>query len=114
MAHLSRSDNDKMLSDMAENGSGGDYVDRYDDEEYSDFSGSGEKRKCNYELFKNVLNIYFKKIFYYIAIVPTFVEEPSTPVHIPKEINPNAASSLRISITTLFIVLIPSYVVILF
>lgn len=45
MTYLLKSDNDKMLSDMAENGSG-DYGDiaRYDDEEY-DSSGSGEKRK---------------------------------------------------------------------
>jgi hypothetical protein len=47
MNHLSRSDNDKMLSDMAENSSG-DYPTRaeYDDEDYDDdFSGSGEKCK---------------------------------------------------------------------
>lgn len=111
MTHLSRSDNEKMLSDMAENGSG-DYTTRddYDDEDYNDFSGSGDKG--------NILNTFIilskLNLISSTAAGPTIIEEPSTPVHVPKVPNPNAGSSLRISLSTLFIVLLPSYVVILF
>lgn len=110
MTHLSRSDNDKMLSDMAENGSG-DYPtrDEYDDEDYNDFSGSGEKGSIFSYLLELLLISFFST-----AAGPTILEEPSTPVHVPKAPNPNAGSSLRISLSTLFIVLLPSYVVILF
>ena len=46
MTHLSRSDNDKMFSDQAENGSADDdFRNDYDDEDY-DMSGSGDHRKC--------------------------------------------------------------------
>lgn len=43
MTHLSRSDNDKMFSDQAENGSADDDFrqNEYDDEDY-DMSGSGD------------------------------------------------------------------------
>lgn len=49
MTHLSRSDTDKMFSDMAEHGSADD--DEYhqhqydDDEDYEEMSGSGDYRK---------------------------------------------------------------------
>lgn len=113
MTQLSKPDNDKMFSDMAENGSGG-YTDReYDDEDYDEnFSGSGDDRS---ESKKN-FNYIILKYFLFLLTVPSISTiDSSTPnTSIPKNTNPNAGNSLRISLSTLFAVLLSSYVVISF
>ena len=66
MTHLSRSDTDKMFSDMAEHGSADD--DEYhqhqydDDEDYEEMSGSGDYRKyqcpIKYQIFLVSISLF--------------------------------------------------------
>jgi hypothetical protein len=70
MTHLSRSDSDKMFSDMAEEGSADDYGPDYGPNEYdTDMSGSGDDRK--YLMNRMTLFYLFSKIFFILLSFDT-------------------------------------------
>lgn len=116
MTHLSRSDGDKMLADMAEGGSGGDYRDNedsydnaYDDED--DMSGSGDGTSCKSKRLND--NKLISDCSFLVLLstdgreVP--VVEPGSPddhsrVDLGSE-TPTAGSSKRISFATTTLVL---------
>lgn len=61
MTHLSRSDSDKMLSDMANEGSAGDYDDHDPEPYYEDdeMSGSGGDSDGGGKFFIKLLFVHF-------------------------------------------------------
>jgi hypothetical protein len=70
MTHLSRSDTDKMFSDMAEHGSADDdeyNQHQYDDDEDYEMSGSGDYRKYQCPI-KHQTFLVFRHLFILFVI----------------------------------------------